>query len=233
MQAGKAPRVWKELLGLWLGTLLLIRLVVTLVETLGLHEIFLVLVPVLFLYAPVWLCMARGVDSWSYPLALPAFSDRLRWGNAVRLNILCIAVTVVPFVVGYHVWHTAVFGHSLQWIWPSDPLKLIGYHLFFVALPEEIFYRGYIQTRLDERYGTPWRVFGTPVGWGLILASLLFAFGHSLVLLQWWHPFIFFPSLVFGWMRNRTGGPLAGALFHAWANVTVATLDTLYGVIPP
>ena len=78
-----------------------------------------------------------------------------------------------------------------------------------------------------------WRVLGTPVGWGLVLTSLLFAFGHSLVLLQWWHPFIFFPSLVFGWMRSRTGGPLAGALFHAWANVTVSTLDTLYGVIPP
>jgi hypothetical protein len=61
----------------------------------------------------------------------------------------------------------------------------------------------------------------------------LFAFGHSLVQVQWWHFAIFFPSLVFGWMRARSGGVLAGAFFHAWANVTVHTLDTLYGIVPP
>ena len=84
----------------------------------------------------------------------------------------------------------------------------------------------------DEHFGTPWKVLGANVGWGLVLTCLLFAFGHSLIAPQWWHAFIFFPSLVFGWMRAKTGGPMAGALFHAWCNVTVATLDTLYGVSP-
>lgn len=73
---------------------------------------------------------------------------------------------------------------------------------------------------------------GADLGWGWILATLLFAFGHSLVSPQWWHFATFFPGLVFGWMRQRTGGIVAGALFHAWANVQVTTLDTLYGVIP-
>jgi hypothetical protein len=33
-------------------------------------------------------------------------------------------------------------------------------------------------------------------------------------------------------MRERTGSPLAGALFHAWANVCVTWLDTFYGIRP-
>ena len=60
---------------------------------------------------------------------------------------------------------------------------------------------------------------------------MLFAIGHSIVQFQWWHFAIIFPSLVFGWMRALTGGIIAGAIFHWWSNVTVHTLDSLYGVI--
>lgn len=222
-----------EIFALWIVTLLLIRLVLTVEAVAGLPEWVRVAVPVLFMYAPVWLCSWRGVDSWDYPLALPALGDRPLWTEAVRLNAVAICVIFVPFVAGYHLWHTLVFGHELQWTWPSEPLKLIGYHLFFVAIPEEFFYRGYIQTRLDEVFAPRWRVLGADVGWGLVITCVIFAIGHSIVTFQWWHPFIFFPSLVFGWMRARTGDVMAGAFFHAWSNVTVGTLDTLYGVIPP
>ena len=248
MQAESRKAVWGELLALWIVTLLLIRLVVDAQRMWGLHEVVLVLVPVLFLYAPVLVCHWRKVDSWGYPLAIPSFRDRLSWTRIAKLNLWTIGVIVVPFVVGYDLWHTQIFPYilveylgkdpqvlevaQLQWVWPSDLFRLVGYHLFFVAIPEEVFYRGYLQTRFDEHFGTPWKVLGVNVGWGLVLTCVLFAFGHSLIAPQWWHAFIFFPSLVFGWMRAKTGGPMAGALFHAWSNVTVATLDTLYGVIP-
>lgn len=218
---------------LWLVTLVLIRLVLTLEGALGLPEVVRVAVPVLFMYAPVALCRWRGVDSWDYPLALPSLGDRPLWTEAFRLNAIAIGIAIGPFLFGYHLWHTIVFGHELQWTWPSQPVLLIGYHLFFVAIPEEFFYRGYVQTRLDEVFPTKWRVLGADVGWGLVITCIVFAIGHSIVTFQWWHPFIVFPSLVFGWMRARTGDVIAGALFHAWANITVGTLDTLYGVIPP
>ena len=111
---------------------------------------------------------------------------------------------------------------------PEDPLLLVLYHLFYVAIPEEFFYRGYFQTRLNEVFPRRWRVFGAQVGPGLVIASLFFAFGHSLVTLRWWHFATFFPGLVFGWMRERSGSPLAGALFHAFANVSVTTLNVMY-----
>lgn len=230
-----APRraVLLEVLGLWLVTLLAIRLVVDVQRLTGVHEIVLAAVPILFMYAPVALCRWRGVDSYDYPLALPAFRDVAPWLEAAKLNAVVIGTIFVPWVVGYHFYQTLIFGFSYEGTWPSSLLKLIGYHLFFVAIPEEFFYRGYLQTRLDEAFGVPWRVLGASVGPGLLITSVVFAFGHSLVLFQWWHFAIFIPSLVFGWMRARTGQIVAGALFHAWANVTVSTLDTLYGIIPP
>jgi len=227
--------VVKEVLLLWIITLFLIRLVVFGREA-GLWEIVLALVPILFMYMPVWLCRLRGVDDYDYPLALPALRDRQCWYEALKLNAVVIGIVLVPWVACYHLYQTTLFGYELQWTWPDDPLMLVGYHLFFVAIPEELFYRGYIQTRLDEVYRPKWNILGAKLGWGWIITCVIFAVGHSVVDFQWWHFAIFFPSLVFGWMRARTGGIIAGALFHAWSNIGVSTLDALYGVqavLPP
>lgn len=226
-------------------TLLLIRGVRDLVGGLGLPELLLAAVPILFMYMPVLVCRMRGVSSWDYPLAIPAFRDRASWWEAFRLNLFVIGLITLPWIGAYHLYQTTLFPWVIEGLglgrvpdyhfrgtWPAQPLMLVGYHVFFVAIPEEFFYRGYLQTRLDETFGFRWRLFGADLGWGWVLTCLLFAFGHSLVEPQWWHFAIFFPSLVFGWMRARTGGIVAGALFHAWANIMVTTLDTLYGVIP-
>ncbi|MCB9779003.1 MAG: CPBP family intramembrane metalloprotease [Alphaproteobacteria bacterium] len=109
-------------------------------------------------------------------------------------------------------------------------LTLVAYQLFFVAIPEEFFYRGYVQTRLNEHWPRRFLIFGTPMGWGSVMAALYFAFGHSLVEVHWWHFATFFPGMVFAWMRERTGGVVAGAVFHAACNITVVLLDGYYGV---
>lgn len=239
--------VWGEVLGLYLITLVAIRAVVELVPALGLPDVLLAAVPILFMYAPVWSCRLRGDDPWAYPMALPSFGEAGPWLEAARWALLLAAAVAVPFVLGYHFWQTMgvpwlqdllgvrLFSRppALGWTWPAAPLKLVVYNLFFVAIPEEMFYRGYMQTRLDRLYRPRWRVLGTRIGPGLLWTCLLFAFGHSLVVVQWWHVFIIVPSLAFGWLRARTGGIVAGALFHAWCNVTVTTLDTLYGIVPP
>lgn len=187
-------------------------------------------VPFLFIYAPVLLCRWRGVDSYAYRIAIPAFSDRDAWREAATVAGKLIAIVLVPWLVGYHLYQATLFHLQPSWRVPHDVWLLVPYHLFYVAIPEEFFYRGYFQTRLNEVFPRRFLVFGTPVGWGLPIACAYFAFGHSLVEVQWWHFATFFPGLAFGWLRERTGNPLAGALFHAWCNVTVAWLDTLYGI---
>ncbi|MEE2828608.1 MAG: CPBP family intramembrane glutamic endopeptidase, partial [Myxococcota bacterium] len=89
----------------------------------------------------------------------------------------------------------------------------------------------YMQTRLDGLFNPKrFSLLGAKFGWSLPITALLFTVGHSLVTLQWWQPFIFFPALVFGWMRARSGNILAGAMFHAWANTIMIVLDHIYGL---
>ncbi|MFK7929493.1 MAG: myxosortase family intramembrane protease [Myxococcota bacterium] len=236
-----AWRILLEVLGLWLGVNGVIwgaRLVYEATKGMGSGwQLVLAVVPILFMYVPVLVCKWRGVDSWAYPLALPALRDWKVWKPVLKWNAIFIGVIVVPFVAGYHVWHVHILqdvrieaGFPVLWPTIGSTLLLIGYHLFFVAIPEEFFYRGYLQTRLDELFGRKWSVFGTLVGPGLLIATVIFAFGHTLVVYQWWHVFIIGPGLIFGWLRARTGDVMAGAFFHAWCNVTVTTLDVMYGL---
>lgn len=227
--AGLRRKVFLELTLLWLGTLLAIRGVVA-VQALGLPDFVLAAVPFLFIYVPVGLCSWRKVDSYGYRLAIPDFGDRAAWSGAIGLVARVVAIILVPWLIGYHYYQTLLFHAHPAWRIPHDVWLLAPYHLFFVALPEEFFYRGYFQTRLNEVFPRKFLLFGAPFGWGLPIACLYFAFGHSLVTFQWWHFATFFPGLAFGLLRERTGSPLAGALFHAWCNVTVVLLDTAYGI---
>lgn len=222
-------RVLAEGVGLWLVTLLLIRGVVT-VQRFGLPEVVLAAVPLLFIYAPVLWCRLRGADSWAYRLSIPAFRDTDAWRAALRLSGAAALLVSVPFALGYHLYQTRLFGAEVTGEVPDGIAVLVAYHVFFVAIPEEFFYRGYLQTRLNEVFERRWLIFGVPMGWGAVLACVLFAFGHSLVQVQWWHFATFFPGLLFAWMRERTGGVTAGALFHAACNVGVSILDRVYGI---
>ena len=38
----------------------------------------------------------------------------------------------------------------------------------------------------------------------------------------------FFPALIFGWMRERTGTVLGSALFHAFANLYMMILEASF-----
>lgn len=260
-------RVFRELLVLWLGTLLLIRVVVA-VQDAGLPEWILALVPFLFIYAPVALCRYRRVDSYAYHLSVPPFRSGRAWWSAAKVGATWLLVLMVPFLIGYHVYQTQIFDLSpdiarlaprrldldlggfllelqhrvIQNLSPQGErilattnkhLTLLLYQVFFVAIPEEFFYRGYMQTRLNEVFPRKFIIMGIPFGHALWITALVFAVGHSLVMLRWWHWAIFFPGLLFGLLRERTRGILAGAFFHAGCNILVVNLDTIYGILPP
>jgi membrane protease YdiL (CAAX protease family) len=72
-------------------------------------------------------------------------------------------------------------------------------------------------------------VLGARLGAGFLWTQLLFAAGH-LVVLQPWRLATFFPGLLFGWLRERTGGVAAPVVLHALSNLFVATLEaSFYG----
>lgn len=218
-----------ELIALWLVTNLLIRGVLWAEASFGLHEAVLALVPCLFIYAPVWVCHLRGVDSYTYPLWVPSLRDGKAWGLAIWRATKWFGALLVPWILVYHLYQS-LSGNTFQPNFPEGFLQLVAFHIFFVAIPEEFFYRGYFQTRLNEVLPKNGLLFGIPFGNSLWITSLFFAFGHSLVMFQWWHFSIFFPGLLFGLMRERTKGVLAAAFLHAFCNLGVKIMEALYGL---
>ncbi len=108
---------------------------------------------------------------------------------------------------------------------PENFLLLAASQVIAIALPEEFFFRGYLLGRFEDRWPSRRRLWGAPVGRALLASSVLFALGHVLVDFDPLRLVVFFPALVFGWMRARTGSLLAGALFHALCNLLS---DVLY-----
>tara|TARA_Y100001968_G_scaffold258991_1_gene246087 strand:- start:668 stop:1471 length:804 start_codon:yes stop_codon:yes gene_type:complete len=260
-QRNSPPIVWREILVLYLGSAALIRGIKFIVEDGGLSGDWLVLVAVVFLYTPVLAERWNGfmVDAdilfpergrWKLPLvganrsglsfAIPDLGPALRW-------LLLLIVIIYPaFILGYHhcqSWAFHWFSSEVLSLSPAYPrfspehglpedlwLQVL-YQLICVGYAEEFFYRGYMQTRLNDVFRPDrFRLFGATFGWSLPVTAVLFTLGHSIVTLQWWQPFILFPALIFGWLRARTGNILAGALFHAWANSVMITLDHIYGI---
>ena len=108
-------------------------------------------------------------------------------------------------------------------------LNLILVQLLLVALPEEVFYRGYLQTRLDALLGPSRSFLGVRIhGWSIIVTSALFAVGHFLVIPHPQRLAVFFPSLLFGWIRCATGSVTAAILFHASCNILVEIAARFY-----
>jgi len=152
-----------------------------------------------------------------------------REGARAMLWALAAATLIfAPFVVGFRIyWH--VRG-------PFDlraPLSLFDDlfgQVLVIALPEEAYFRGYLMTALDDAWGTPWTIFNARLGWGWLASSAIFAVGHVLTEPNPQRLAVFFPALVFGWLRARTKGVGAPALFHALCNVLAATLTRGYAL---
>ncbi|HZA50832.1 MAG TPA: MXAN_2755 family glutamic-type intramembrane protease, partial [Myxococcaceae bacterium] len=100
-------------------------------------------------------------------------------------------------------------------------------NLLVVALPEEFFYRGYIQGRLRDLWPEGKTIFGARLGRAFWLTALLFAIGH-LAIFQTWRLAVIFPALLFGWLRERTGTVMGAALFHATCNLLALILEASF-----
>jgi uncharacterized protein len=181
-----------------------------------------------FLYLPLWAMRRRGEDYQDYGVSFRAWKEDL-----TLLAVVCLIVLPL-FTAGF--WLASVSRPSLP-SWAQSllsPMRGEGrvFHaklpdnfslwvvdqLFVVALPEEFFYRGYLQARLKLHWPRGARVLGATLGPAFLLTAVLFALGH-LAVFQVWRLGVFFPALLFGYMRERTGTVLGSTLLHAIFNL--------------
>lgn len=98
------------------------------------------------------------------------------------------------------------------------------FYFAFLGPGEEILYRGYMQSRLNEAFCRPYRFYGVNWGWGVVITSLIFGFMHVLNpfnpflgkfdLMWWWGFWTFFGGLVLGFIREKTGSIVAPVILH-------------------
>ncbi len=173
--------------------------------------------------AATWRAWLRGLGqalaegAVVFPLFFVVF-----WGYGVVLPHLPPAVSAVlaPYALP----------PVPRWRLPHRLPVFAAVQLLVVALPEELFYRGWMQTTWAETDPSRRvRVLGASLGAGFLWTQVLFALGH-LVVFRAWRLGTFLPGLLFGWLRERTGNLAAPVFVHALSNVFIATLEaSFYG----
>jgi len=201
-------------------------------------------IAVIFFYAPALAARSGGrrFDYHEAGLRLHPLGLNLK-----VLGVACL-LAFPFFIAGFFVFYGYACGAAGAWLAPyfgrlchhwqgltAGTLRLPEHfalsainQLVVVAIPEEIFFRGYLLVRLERVWRPTRRLWGAPVGWALVVSSALFALGHVVVVPNPQRLAVFFPALVFGWMRGRTGSIAAGATFHALCNVVADVMHTSY-----
>ena len=162
-------------------------------------------------------------DRSAGPLGLLDLARALRDAapSAVReLGVAAVVAAVVfpLYAVGYLVWTEPAGDFSL--VLPPSLGGFVMAQLVVVALPEEAFFRGYLQTALsdlEQRRVGPLGVELAPAAW--LLQAALFAAVHFAVEPHPARLAVFFPALLFGWVRAWRGGIGAALALHAMSNL--------------
>jgi hypothetical protein len=189
-----------------------------------------------FLYLPLYACRSRGED-W------PDFGLSTRTLGRDVKQFLTVSIVVFPIFIAGYVAFTLLWSRMPgEWVSTLTPYTGTPHFefrlpdrftewaiddLFVVALPEEFFYRGYLQSRLRDAWPKGRIFLGARLGPAFWLTAVLFALGH-LAIFQVWRLGVFFPALLFGWMKERSNSVVGPALFHAAANLLIKVLDASF-----
>jgi membrane protease YdiL (CAAX protease family) len=148
--------------------------------------------------------------------------------HRVDLTVM-VGLLALPIAVGYMMNRL-----SLQ------VASTVAWQFLFSGFGEEIRYRGYYQSRVNEEFGRPWTLMGVAFGPGLLVSSALFALSHALNTfnpfqgrfeLAWgWALFTFFGGLFFGLIREKTGSVIAPGIAHGLPDAVGEALAEMIGM---
>jgi hypothetical protein len=155
-----------------------------------------------------------------FPLALlvPLAQSRADWKKVGQGFLLgCLGILLMAFL--------AISVGATQWQMKMPPFPWIVYlnNLLLVSIPEEAFFRGFLQRELIRRLESK-------VG-GIVITSLLFTFAHI-----YWSPnlttlvFVFLASLLYGGVYLWSGKIESAILSHFFLNFLHITFFTYHAL---
>ena len=180
--------------------------------------VYILLISLIFLMKLViprpYVVTVSAVLMLSVPFVLKSDMRDLRWDPRGALTGIAVTIVILLIYIAVLAGYGLYAGKLLTFNKLSYSFILI--QLLLVALPEEVFFRGYLQQKLGNTVK------------GIIAVSLLFALAHFVTLcLGSGHGLsvcsqavlTFFPSLVMGYLFMTTGTLWASIIFHFLANV--------------
>src|SRR5439155_15818480 len=137
------------------------------------------------------------------------------------------AATLLPFVALAHLLPAA--RSPAAWGATAGAYAgAVARYVLIAGLPEEVFYRGFVQPLVAARLpGARRRVLGVALTPAVVLTAALFAVTHLVweVPVQgaraWMRLLTFFPGLLFGALREDTGDIAASVAYHALCDATL------------
>ena len=104
---------------------------------------------------------------------------------------------------------------TIHWDWPLRAPWLFLWPALFYPVLEEIVFRGLVQD-LAHRHLRAWR--WGPISHANLYTSLLFTALHFIHQPPLWAAVVIFPSLVFGYFKDKYRGLTAPILLHVFYN---------------
>ncbi len=169
-------------------------------KALGAYAALLMIVFSAHAFALHFIYYAIPVYLVAVPIALGKKVNLGLSGRQAALTAIISAGALLPFAVFFLLDKRFVL---------LGPVALAA-QLFGVSLPEEIFFRGFLQVTLGNNFR------------GIVVVSFLFAVAHLPATFfsgDFYAPLTFFPSLIMGFLYLRTSSVVPPAIFHFLANV--------------
>ncbi len=185
-----------------------------------------IVVAALFLYTPVAVLLIKKQPPSLYGIRGKGMARSLA-------RALLLAAIVFPlYAVGFSLYMKHFYNLVLTFrpAWPAGtgrPLGLALNGLLMVAIPEEVFYRGYMQSETGRRDGRKISVLGARLGMSALITNALFAAGHLIVIPNVLRLAVFFPGIAFSWLRERDDNIAGPVVFHWLSNMLSLFLFSL------
>lgn len=149
--------------------------------------------------------------------------------SSVRVRLVLAALVLgFPLVLG------AALGRLSLGVFST-----VLWQLAFGGFAEELFYRGYIQSTVNEEYGRPWGVEGVAYGPGLLVSSALYGLDRALntfrplqgvFSVSWsWGFYAFSVGVFYGFIREYTGDIVGSGVANGLVDGVGEALNRVFG----